>query len=76
MTNITIGYTVPAKFVRSIGLSALRIYFAGDNLALWIARKGLDPRRALTMGVSTLGSGYSDTYAGLKTISGGITVSF
>ena len=76
MTNITIGYTVPAKFVRSIGLSALRIYFAGDNLALWTARKGLDPRRALTMGVSTLGAGYSDTYAGLKTISGGITVSF
>ena len=76
MANITIGYTIPRKIVQKIGLSNIRIYFAGDNLALWTARKGLDPRRSLTMGVSTLSGGYSDTYAALKTISGGITVSF
>jgi hypothetical protein len=76
MNNITVGYTLPKKVVRKIGLSNVRVYFAGDNLALWSKRKGLDPRRSLTMGVSTLGGGYSDTYAGLKTISGGISVSF
>ncbi len=76
MNNLTIGYTLPTKWVKKIGLSNVRVYFAGDNLALWTKRKGLDPRRSLTMGVSTLGGGYSDTYAGLKTISGGLSVTF
>jgi hypothetical protein len=76
MNNITIGYTLPKNLVRKLGLSNVRVYFAGDNLALWSKRKGLDPRRSLSMGVSTLGGGYSDTYAGLKTISGGLSVSF
>ena len=76
LTNVTVGYTIPAKLVRSWGLSNIRVYFAGDNLGLWTARKGLDPRRSLTMGVATLGRGYSDTYAALKTISGGISITF
>lgn len=76
MANITVGYTIPQSIVHRIGLAGIRIYFAGDNLALWTARKGLDPRRSLTMGVRTLGTGFSDTYAGLKTVSGGITVTF
>ena len=76
MNNITIGYTLPKNLVKKLGLSNVRVYFAGDNLALWSKRKGLDPRRSLSMGVSTLGGGYSDTYAGLKTISGGLSVSF
>ena len=76
MNNLTVGYTLPSKWISRIGLSSIRVYFSGDNLALWTKRKGLDPRRSLTMGVSTLGSGYSDTYAGLKTISGGISVTF
>ena len=76
MNNITLGYTLPKKWLSAIKLSSVRVYVTGDNLALWTKRKGLDPRRSLTMGVSTLGGGYSDTYAGLKTISGGISVTF
>lgn len=76
LNNLTIGYTLPKNLVRKIGLGNVRVYFAGDNLALWSKRKGLDPRRSLTMGVNTLGGGYSDTYAGLRTISGGISVTF
>jgi hypothetical protein len=76
MNNITLGYTLPKQLVKKIGLSNVRVYVTGDNLALWTKRKGLDPRRSLSMGVNTLGGGYSDTYAGLKTISGGISVNF
>lgn len=76
MNNITLGYTLPKQLVKKIGLSDVRVYVTGDNLALWTKRKGLDPRRSLSMGVNTLGGGYSDTYAGLKTISGGISVNF
>ena len=76
MNNITLGYTLPKKWLSAIKLSNIRVYVTADNLALWSKRKGLDPRRSLTMGVSTLGGGYSDTYAGLKTISGGISVTF
>ena len=76
LNNITLGYTLPKKLVSKAYLTNVRVYVTGDNLALWTKRKGLDPRRSLAMGVSTLSGGYSDTYAGLKTISGGISVTF
>lgn len=76
LANITIGYTLPEKWLKPLGIGSIRVYMAGDNLWLLTARKGLDPRRALSMGVTTLSNGYSDTYAAMKTISGGITISF
>lgn len=76
LTNVTVGYTLPKTLVNACGLSNVRIYVAGDNLLLLTKRSGLDPRRNFNMGVATLGNGVSDTYAAMKTISGGITVDF
>lgn len=69
LNNITVGYTLPKKLVSKLGLTKLRVYFAGDNLALLSSRKGLDPRQSYT----TV-SGY--TYSAIRTLSGGINVSF
>ena len=69
LNNITIGYTLPSKLVRKIGLTKLRIYFAGDNLALLSARKGLDPRQ------SYISSSVS-IYTAIRTLSGGVSVAF
>lgn len=69
LNNVTVGYTVPTKLVNKAGLSKVRVYFAGDNLALLSARKGLDPRQSYT-------AASVSTYTAIRTISGGVSVAF
>lgn len=46
--NLTVGYTLPASLMKSVGMKNVRIYFSGDNLGLFSKRKGLDPRVAIS----------------------------
>lgn len=77
VNNVTLGYTLPRSLLSRIGISALRVYVAGENLAVLTARKGLDPRYSLGIGGYIGGSGASSTmYSALRTFTGGITLSF
>lgn len=64
--NFQVGYTLPRKWTRPIGLSRVRLYVTGENLYLWSHRKGYDPRRS---------AGYG-AYSPMRTISGGINIQF
>ncbi|MDE6858201.1 MAG: TonB-dependent receptor, partial [Alistipes sp.] len=70
INNITLGYTLPQKWTSKIGLSKLRIYFAADNVALFSARQGFDPRQ----GVAASESG--TIYSPIRTFSGGLNLTF
>lgn len=48
LRNVTFGYTVPEKYLKSFNIKGLRAYIVADNVALWSKRKGLDPRLSLT----------------------------
>ena len=77
INNITIGYTFPRKWIEGIGIEGIRIYFAGDNLAVMSARKGLDPRYSMGLGTYTAGSGLnSGAYSAMRTLTGGLTITF
>ncbi len=77
VNNITIGYTFPRKWIEGIGIEGIRIYFAGDNLAVMSARKGLDPRYSMGLGTYTAGSGLnSGAYSAMRTLTGGLTITF
>lgn len=69
LNNITLGYTLPQKWTRKIGVGSIRIYGAAENVALWTRRRGLDPRQAYV-------SSNSSTYSPIRTISGGLRVQF
>ena len=69
LSNITLGYTLPAKWTRQIGINSVRIYGAAENVALWSARRGLDPRQSFL-------TSDNSTYSPMRTISGGIRVQF
>jgi hypothetical protein len=69
LNNITLGYTLPQKWVRKAFLDNVRIYFAAENVALWSARKGLDPRQGYT-------SSDNATYSPIRSLSGGVKVTF
>ncbi|MDR2358759.1 MAG: TonB-dependent receptor [Prevotellaceae bacterium] len=68
LKNITLGYTFPRSVIDKIKLRTLRIYLSGDNLGLWSARKGLDPRQSFS---GTTGSG---VYSALRTVSVGLSI--
>ena len=69
INNITFGYTFPKTWTRNMGISSLRLYGAADNLALFTARKGMDPRK----GFSTTSTA---TYGALRTFSAGVKLTF
>lgn len=68
--NITLGYTFPSKWMKKIGIESVRVFVMADNVALFSARKGLDPR------VTMSGQGGFGGYAQIRTISGGINLNF
>ena len=77
INNVTLGYTLPSSLVKKASLSAVRVYVAGENLAVISARKGVDPRYSMGLGSYTSGSGLnSNGYGAMRTITGGVTVTF
>ena len=69
LNNITVGYTLPEKIASKLKVQKLRIYFAADNIALLASRKGLDPRQSYTAASTA-------RYTPIKTLSGGISLTF
>ena len=69
LQNITLGYTFPAKLTKKAHIEKIRLYAVADNVALWSARKGLDPRQSFTTSNNTY-------YSPMRTISGGINITF
>jgi len=69
LRNITLGYTIPKKFIDKIGFSTIRVYALGDNLGLITKRKGMDPQQSI--------AGTADyTYVPTRTISFGLNLTF
>ena len=65
--SFSLGYTFN-KVIK--GISRIRIYAAGENLYFWSARTGLDPRYSYS------GNTYVAVYSPVRTISGGVQVTF
>lgn len=69
ITNIVLGYSLPKRLIDKIDISNLRVYFVADNVYLFSKRKGFDPRQSFT-------SVGAHTYSPIRTISGGLTITF
>ena len=69
LRNLTVGYTFPERIAKKISMQSLRIFVTGDNLWYLSRRKGLDVRQSFSGA-----TGF--TYSALRTVSGGLTVTF
>ena len=77
LNNLSIGYTLPKKWCTPLTMKSIRIYFAGENLFLLTKRKGMDPRYNNGIGSMTTGGGMaSSSYSAMRSVTGGITVTF
>lgn len=70
LRSINFGFTLPQSLTRRLSIDRIRLYLTADNIYCWSARKGLDPRQSIS-GAST-----NANYAPVRTISGGINVTF
>jgi hypothetical protein len=69
LRNITLGYTFPKDWVKKLDIERVRLYVVVDNVALFSARKGLDPRQNFT--------GTTDyAFSPIRTASIGLSVNF
>ena len=70
LNNINFGYTFDKMLTKKVGVERLRLYVAADNIWVWSKRQGLDPRQSITGGAT------ASYYAPIRTISGGVTLTF
>ena len=70
LNNVNFGYTFPKLWTKKVGVETLRLYVAADNIWVWSKRQGLDPRQSIT------GSVTGSYYAPIRTVSGGVTLTF
>ena len=65
--NLTLGYTFPKAWLDKINLGSLRVYVVADNVWLFSARKGFDPRFTTPSGVG---------YKAIRSVSAGLNLTF
>ena len=70
LQNINLGYTLPRSLTEKIKVQKLRVYVSADNVWLWSKRQGLDPRQSFS------GATTNAYYSPIRTITGGLTVTF
>ena len=70
LQNFSVAYNLPKNWISTLGLGGVRLYVSGDNLWTWSKRQGLDPRQSIS---GTITQAY---YAPMRTISGGLTITF
>ena len=68
--NAQIGYTLPENITKKFYVSKLRVYLACDNIVYWSRRRGLDPRYSFS------GSTNNAVNSPVRTLSGGISITF
>lgn len=66
---VTLGYNIPEKFVRQLGISNFRLYVQADNIWTWQSHKGIDPEQSFA------GTVNNRSY-NLKTVSFGFKLGF
>ena len=72
LKTLSLGYNVPAKVLKPVGLSGARIFFTGENLFMWTNYSGNDPETIdITRGQDTM-----STYPLARKFTFGLTINF
>jgi len=74
LRDITLGYTLAPKILRSIKASTIRVYVSAENFITITKYSGYDPEAAWSS--ATINGWDRGTYPSMKSVSGGIKVNF
>lgn len=74
MKTLTLGWNIPEKSLRQLGIAGLRIYATGQNLLAWTRYSGFDPE--VTSGSNVSPGNDSGIYSTSRSVSFGARVTF
>jgi len=75
LSNITLGFKLPKRVIKTLGVKSFRLYAAADNVWLWSDYSGYDPE--VSVGNNQLTPGLdSDSYPRARTFRVGLNVGF
>ncbi len=74
LKNLTVGYTLPDKWMSKVGISKLRVYFSGENL--WYASPLKKINKYIDPEFLRMGGAEGNAYSMCKTFSFGLTLEF
>jgi hypothetical protein len=78
--NLTVGYSLPKKWVDAMKLQKVRLYFTGENLAYWSPLKKnckyIDPESAFRRDTGSASAYDHMSYPWQKTMMFGIDITF
>jgi TonB-linked SusC/RagA family outer membrane protein len=75
LRNVQVGYALPARLLKSVRISRIRVYVSGENLLMISPFKIMDPE-SLTNGDPFFGFGGTGAYPTTKKYLAGISVTF
>jgi hypothetical protein len=76
LRNVSLGYTLPARLVQKAGISNVRVYVSGQNLAIITKYKGPDPETS-TNGNDPQGQGIDrNSVANGRVLTVGLNIGF
>ncbi|MDR6783939.1 TonB-linked SusC/RagA family outer membrane protein [Pedobacter africanus] len=75
LKTLSLNYSIPAKYLRSLYLSSLTLNLAAQNLITWTKYTGMDPEVSTRNSILTPGYDYS-SYPQARTIVFGLKASF
>ena len=80
LKNVQIGYTLPAKTLKTIGIAQVRVYASGSNLLTFTKDSGLDPEMTVSDNSKNEGDRASGidwgTYPSARTLMLGLDITF
>lgn len=74
LKNVTLGYQIPKKMLRKVGISSARVYVSGDNLLTFTNYSGIDPEVSYHNGLLT--GLDNQVYPRARTFNFGINLNF
>ncbi len=75
LKNVSLGYTLKKEWIKSLGLTSLRVYVSGQNLYTWTKYTGYDPEVSVRNSALTPGLDFS-SYPRARSFNMGINISF
>lgn len=76
LKTVNLDYSLPAHWIRKIGMNTVNIYMSGQNLLTWTNYSGLDPQVSVS-GNQVLGPGFdAEAYPPFRTYTFGIRGTF
>jgi hypothetical protein len=75
LKTLSLNYSIPAKYVKSLYLSNLTLNLAAQNLVTWTKYTGMDPEVSTRNSILTPGYDYS-SYPQARTIVFGLKATF